>query len=700
MTVRRDIVGRAFGSAEWREGANAFFRATGLSLFVVDLESSATLFSTGRCGYCHLSLDAITPGPAACYDLPPIPGDSASSVLCRGGLTTHLSPIRVDNNVIAHVVLSGFVSSTRERRKLYEQLMGRGVREEAARLAVRGLPMVTRREVESFAELVTSTARVAIAASIGAEPDTPSTDADAVDALLDTSLGVARMPADPEEVAPRVLEGALRLFEAEAGTIALRRAGGYVEVVASVGEGVRAAGTKLRLEGGAAARTLETGRTAVVAGERAPGDARRTTVVAALAMEDVTTGTLELRMPLGRTLETTELRRIERFARFSASAISSAEGRALCERALVDIGRADELAAALGSQTDAGEIARHVLAALEEVLAFDAAGVIVTSWGRDRVDAVLRADVTSGELSTLLGEAAGRDATAQPFGSVSYRNGRGSLVDSKKVRDGWTLMSTPLSSADRVIGFLFCASATGVRYSAQDSRLLEGLGRHAAVAFERAELFSRIRDDFAKTVAALSSSLDAAGRTSRGHSARVMEYAMLIGEELDLDFEQIEQLRFAGLLHDVGMTGVTEEILLKPIQLSEDEMARVRLHAELGATVVEQIEFLKNITPVILHHHERWDGLGYPVGLAGQAIPLLARILSVADAFDALTSGTQRRAGVSFATARADLEAKAGAQYDPAVVSALLGALNRQALAGSTGLLAPREAKGRPDFPA
>jgi HD-GYP domain-containing protein (c-di-GMP phosphodiesterase class II) len=179
-----------------------------------------------------------------------------------------------------------------------------------------------------------------------------------------------------------------------------------------------------------------------------------------------------------------------------------------------------------------------------------------------------------------------------------------------------------------------------------------------------------------------------------------MEYAMLVGEELDLDFEHIEQLRFAGLLHDVGMTGVTEDILLKPIQLSEEEIARVRLHAELGATVVEQIEFLKNITPVILHHHERWDGLGYPVGLAGEAIPLLARILAVADAFDALTSGTQRRARVSFATARTELEAKAGTQYDPGVVSALFDALNRQALAGATGLLAPREAKGRPDFPA
>ena len=175
---------------------------------------------------------------------------------------------------------------------------------------------------------------------------------------------------------------------------------------------------------------------------------------------------------------------------------------------------------------------------------------------------------------------------------------------------------------------------------------------------------------------------------------------MLTGEEMDLPLEDIEQLRFAGLLHDVGMTGVTEEILLRPVPLTQDELERVRMHAELGATVVEQIEFLKNITPVVLHHHERWDGSGFPVGLAGEAIPLLARILAVADAFDLMTTGTQRQARMSFATARVELEAKSGSQFDPQVSAALLRALDRQALVGASGLFAPVSSKGRRDLPA
>jgi len=127
-------------------------------------------------------------------------------------------------------------------------------------------------------------------------------------------------------------------------------------------------------------------------------------------------------------------------------------------------------------------------------------------------------------------------------------------------------------------------------------------------------------------------------------------------------------------LHDIGKTGLPSELLLKPSKLSAEELSRVRAHAELGASIVDQIEFLKSLTPVILHHHEHWDGSGYPNALVAEEIPLLARILAVADAYDAMT--TQR------------------------VVEALADALEKQALAGATGLLAPADAKRRPELPA
>lgn len=175
---------------------------------------------------------------------------------------------------------------------------------------------------------------------------------------------------------------------------------------------------------------------------------------------------------------------------------------------------------------------------------------------------------------------------------------------------------------------------------------------------------------------------------------------MMIGEELGLPFEDVEQLRFAGLLHDIGKTGLPSELLLKPSKLSADELQRVRMHAELGASIVDQIEFLKSLTPVILHHHEHWDGSGYPNGLSAEKIPLLARILAVADSYDAMTTKRSFGKRRTLAQARKEIRAQSGSQFDGKVVEALIEALDKMALAGATGLLAPADAKGRPELPA
>jgi putative nucleotidyltransferase with HDIG domain len=165
-----------------------------------------------------------------------------------------------------------------------------------------------------------------------------------------------------------------------------------------------------------------------------------------------------------------------------------------------------------------------------------------------------------------------------------------------------------------------------------------------------------------------------------------------------MSFEAVEQLRFAGLLHDIGKSGIPEEILLKPSKLTPEELLRVQSHSEHGATIVDQIEFLKSLTPIILHHHERWDGTGYPHGLKGDAIPLPARILGVADAFDAMMTERPFAKRMSIAQARAELERSAGTQFDPLVVAALLEGLDRMALAGSTGLFGLPEGYGRPEL--
>ena len=197
-------------------------------------------------------------------------------------------------------------------------------------------------------------------------------------------------------------------------------------------------------------------------------------------------------------------------------------------------------------------------------------------------------------------------------------------------------MAAEVMMRDTLVGYLFISGHRPGMFDGRDRRLLMGLAEYAAAALEKAALFARFRDDYAKTIAALAAALDIGERKGTGHSDRVMDYAVAIGEQIGLAHKDIETLRFAGLLHDVGKLGLSEEILLKPSRLTRIEMEKMRRHAEYGTGIVEQIEFLNALAPVIMHHHERWDGEGYPAGLEGKDIPVLARVLAVADAYDAM----------------------------------------------------------------
>jgi putative nucleotidyltransferase with HDIG domain len=359
----------------------------------------------------------------------------------------------------------------------------------------------------------------------------------------------------------------------------------------------------------------------------------------------------------------------------------------------------NELAAVLGGQTDIDGVAGIVLGVIEKAFSYGMAGLVLTGWGRDRADLVIEGDVARSDIDHVLGIVSGRDLSVQPLDSVRIGDDHGALTEAEATEE-WALAVVELAYGDLNVGWLFAARADGERYSAQDHALLQGIAAHAGAAFGRSALFARIRDDYAKTIAALSATLDYGERAPQGHAGRVMEYAMLIGEEMTLGYESIEQLRFAGLLHDVGKTGVPEEILLKPSALNPDELAKIRQHAEIGASIVDQIEFLKSLTPIILHHHEHWDGTGYPQGLAGDDIPVLSRVLAVADAYDSMTSERTYRKRLTVSQARTELENAAGTQFDPGVVAALFAVLDRMALAGGTGLLAGLDTHGRPDLPA
>jgi putative nucleotidyltransferase with HDIG domain len=174
------------------------------------------------------------------------------------------------------------------------------------------------------------------------------------------------------------------------------------------------------------------------------------------------------------------------------------------------------------------------------------------------------------------------------------------------------------------------------------------------------------------TLAALSSALDVRDTETEGHARRVVRYMELIAEGLKVPVEQHATLRRGALLHDIGKIGVPDHILRKPGPLTENEWYTMKTHPDLGAKIIANIPFLQEVAVIIRAHHERWDGNGYPEGLAGEQIPQGARIFAVADSFDAMTSDRPYRRGRELDEALAEIERCSETQFDPAVVKAFL----------------------------
>lgn len=177
-----------------------------------------------------------------------------------------------------------------------------------------------------------------------------------------------------------------------------------------------------------------------------------------------------------------------------------------------------------------------------------------------------------------------------------------------------------------------------------------------------------IRAAHLETIQALALALDAKDPYTLGHSERVAEYAEEVGRQMNLPESEIELLRYAGILHDIGKIGISDAVLNKVGKLTDAEFQLIQSHTTIGARVVKPMGVLRGVSQVIRHHHERYDGRGYPDGLKGEEIPLAARILAVADAFDAMTSDRVYRAGLAVDEAVEELIRNKGTQFDPRVV--------------------------------
>jgi excisionase family DNA binding protein len=189
---------------------------------------------------------------------------------------------------------------------------------------------------------------------------------------------------------------------------------------------------------------------------------------------------------------------------------------------------------------------------------------------------------------------------------------------------------------------------------------------------ELLEQYGQFYRDYIHTVEALLNAVDGRDGIISGHSRRVADYASTIGKAMGLSAESLRVLELAALLHDVGKIMISEQILGKPGKLTDQETYTIRQHPELGEKIVGDVKILRETAPLIRHHHERFDGLGYPDRLSGESIPLEARVIFIAEVFDSLTSETSYHPTMDLKEARAEMERGAGTQFDPEVLRIFL----------------------------
>jgi putative nucleotidyltransferase with HDIG domain len=243
--------------------------------------------------------------------------------------------------------------------------------------------------------------------------------------------------------------------------------------------------------------------------------------------------------------------------------------------------------------------------------------------------------------------------------------------DSSKRFGTRSILAVPLISRGKVAGVLQLLNPVGrARFSDDDERRMRLFAGPLAHALENARLYAAQQRLFLETVTALAEAVEKRDPYTGGHLQRVVAYSLLLGHALKLDTEKLENLRLGATLHDIGKIGVPDGVLLKAGPLDDAENAVMRRHPVDGAAIVSRIESLRAVVPIVRSHHERMDGSGYPDGLADDQIPLAARIVAVADTFDAMTTSRPYRKALPRETAAAEIRRVAGSHLCPRVAKA------------------------------
>ncbi|MDD5448023.1 MAG: GAF domain-containing protein [Actinomycetota bacterium] len=259
------------------------------------------------------------------------------------------------------------------------------------------------------------------------------------------------------------------------------------------------------------------------------------------------------------------------------------------------------------------------------------------------------------------------------------------FIPDERIEDTGTkaVVVVPITSRDTLKGVLvlFCQKEKE-QIEKDELNLAVTMAGQAAIALDNASLYGDLEMSYFSTVKSLAKAIEVKDPYTFGHSEMVTEYAVATAQKMGLSEWEIRNIKYAGALHDIGKIGIPRGILNKPEKLTEDEFTQVKNHPELGESIIEPVEFLQEPRKLILHHHERFDGSGYPSGLKGEEIPLGSRILAVADSFEAMMSDRPYRKKLGLDKAIRELEKSSGSQFDPKVVGAFMEVLKEKGMIG------------------
>jgi putative nucleotidyltransferase with HDIG domain len=227
----------------------------------------------------------------------------------------------------------------------------------------------------------------------------------------------------------------------------------------------------------------------------------------------------------------------------------------------------------------------------------------------------------------------------------------------------------PLFFTDKLVGILTLGpKKSGEEYYLEDITLLKTIANETAIGLSNALTYTGLKNSYWGTVKALATAIEAKDIYTCGHSERVVIYSSAIAKEMGLTLKELEVLRFGGILHDIGKIAIDDEILKKKTELKKDETNDIRNHPAAGESIIMPIKFLEPVRPIVRNHHERWDGTGYPDKLVKSDIPLLVRIIQIADTLDAMTSSRSYRLAKNMDDAVREIQKCSGTQFDPTIV--------------------------------